>query len=118
MISGGLRFVGWAPGEVPAGETVVVGAVMDIALPLPDVAVTMTLSECPTSVLAGRDDSPVAPSMGTQLAPAASQLLHWYVNASGLPPSQVPGTAASSWPATGAPTIVGGVDRSGRPTGY
>ena len=37
---------------------------------------------------------------------------------SGLPPSQVPGTAASTWPACGAPTTVGGVESRGTPAGY
>src|SRR5439155_6942010 len=49
---------------------------------------------------------------------AASQRLHWYVNVSGLPPSHRPGTAASNRPASGGPTIVGGVERRGRPLGY
>src|SRR5215468_479345 len=56
--------------------------------------------------------------MDAQFAPAASQRRHWYVNMSGLPPSHVPGTAASSCPATGGPTMVGGVERSGAPVGY
>src|SRR5215831_2234175 len=37
---------------------------------------------------------------------------------SGLPPSHVPGTAASNCAATGGPTMVGGVERSGAPLGY
>src|SRR5437764_10195891 len=36
----------------------------------------------------------------------------------GFPPSHVPGTAASSCPATDGPTMVGGVERSGAPLGY
>src|SRR5215831_19293941 len=56
--------------------------------------------------------------MDAQFAPAASQRRHWYVNMSGLPPSHVPGTAASNCPATDEPTMVGGVERSGTPLGY
>src|SRR5579884_3891313 len=117
-ICGGLRFCGRAVGEVPAGATAAVAAVVATALPAAEVAVTTTLSECPTAVLSGRYDSPVAPVIDAQLAPAASQSLHWYANVSGLPPAQVPGTAARSSPASGAPTIVGGVERSGMPIGY
>src|SRR5215475_2047558 len=110
--------VGRAVGDVPAGETAAVGTEMAVAFPASDVAVTTTLSECPTSVLVGRYDSAVAAEIAAQLAPAASHRLHWYVNVSGLPPSHRPGTAASSCPASGAPTMVGGVERRGRPAGY
>ena len=78
---------------------------------------TKTLSECPTSSVTGRYDSAVAPVIASQFAPAASQRRHWYANVSGLPPSHVPGTAASSCPACGGPTTVGGVERSGGPLG-
>ncbi len=75
-ITGGLRLVGRTPGEVPAGVTATVGAVVVDAAPAAEVAVTKTLSECPTSSLTGRYDSAPAPEIGTQLAPAASQRLH------------------------------------------
>src|SRR5436305_10030023 len=68
--------------------------------------------------MTGRYDSPVAPSIASQLAPAASQRRHWYVKVTGFPPSQSPGTAASNCPASGGPTMVGGVERSGTPIGY
>ena len=51
---GGTRLVGRAIGGVPAGETAEVGGVTAVALPPVVVAVTTTLSECPTSALAGR----------------------------------------------------------------
>ena len=86
--------------------------------PAPEVAVTKALIECPTSAVTGRYVSAVAPVIGAQFAPAASQRRHWYVNRSGLPPCHVPGTAASSCPATGGPTMVGGVERRGTPVGY
>ena len=53
--------VGRAAIGVPAGETAAVGTDVETALPAEDVAVTMTLSECPTSVPAGRYVSRVAP---------------------------------------------------------
>ena len=53
-MAGGLRLVGRAPGEVPAGVTAAVGGVAVDADPAADVAVTRTLSECPTSSLTGR----------------------------------------------------------------
>ena len=76
-ICGGLRLVGRAPGDVPAGVTAAVGTVVALAVPAVEVAVTKTLSACPTSALTGRYDSAVAPEIGTQLAPAASQRRHW-----------------------------------------
>ena len=36
----------------------------------------------------------------------------------GFPPSHKPGTAASNCPASGGPTMAGGVESSGRPIGY
>jgi hypothetical protein len=110
-------FVGRAVGGVPAGVTAAVGAVELAALPPEDVAVVTTLSECPTSALATLYVSYVAPEIAAQLTPAASQRLHVYENRSGFPPSQAPGTAASSWPACGGPTTVGGIDRTGGPVG-
>jgi hypothetical protein len=76
-ICGGLRLVGRAAGGVPAGETAAVGTDVATAVPAPDVAVTKTLSECPTSVLTGRYDSRVAPEIAVQSAPAASHCRHW-----------------------------------------
>ena len=97
-ICGGEAFVGSAVGFVPAGETAAVGAEAAAALPVRDVAVTTTLSECPTSSLTGLYDSAIALGIVVQFAPAASQRLHWYVNVIGFPPSQVPGTAAKRSP--------------------
>jgi hypothetical protein len=56
--------------------------------------------------------------MATQFAPAASHRSHWYANCTGFPPSHVPGTAASTFPASGGPTMLGGVERTGAPAGY
>ena len=75
-IAGGLRLVGRAAGDVPAGETAAVGDVVVDAVPVAEVAVTKTLSECPTSSLTGRYVSAVALEIAAQLAPAASHRLH------------------------------------------
>ena len=69
--------MGRAAGGVPAGETAAVGADAAVALPEVEMAVVMTLSECPTSLLVARYDSRVAPEIAAQLAPAASQLKYW-----------------------------------------
>src|SRR5262245_22485540 len=111
-------FAGRAVGGVPAGETAEVGGLTAVALPAAEVAVTTTLSACPTSVLTGLYFPAVAPVIAAHCAPAASQRLHAYENLSGLPPSQIPGTAASSSPASAKPTMVGGSERRGRPVGY
>ncbi len=52
-ICGALTFVGRADGGVPAEETVADAMVVAVAAPVVEVAVTMTLSEWPTSVAAG-----------------------------------------------------------------
>ena len=87
------------------------------AVPLGDVAVTVTTSACPTSAAPGVYVSSVAPRIGAQPAPAASQRFHWYVNAIGLPPLHVPGTPASAEPARAVPATVGGVAATGAPVG-
>ena len=97
--------------------TVALGAVVAVALRPADVAVVATTSECPTSALTGLYVSRVAPEIATQLRPAASHRNHAYEKRSGFPPSHVPGTAASSTPASGAPTIDGGIERTGGPVG-
>ena len=56
---------------------------------------------------------PVAPSTSTQAPPAASQRCHWYVNASGGLPAQVPGTSVSVWPRYAVPVTFGGASASG-----
>src|SRR3954469_6172154 len=116
-MTGGEVFAGRPVDGVPAGVTAALGAEDAAALPAAEVAVTTTLSECPTSSVTGRYDSAVAFGIVVQLAPAASQRLHWNANVIGFPPSHVPGTAARSSPASACPTSVGGVERRGGPTG-
>ncbi len=53
--------------------------------------------------------------IATQLAPVAVQRCHWYVNATGFAPLQVPGTPASTAPALGVPTTEGAVATTGAP---
>ena len=72
-----LVALAWAPYWVsPAGETAAVASELATAVPAPEVAVTKTLSECPTSSVTGRYDSALAPAIGAQFAPAASQRRH------------------------------------------
>src|SRR5205807_726982 len=100
-----------------AGATgALVGAVADCEPPFP-VAVTTSESVKPMSPGVSTYDDPVAPLTALQPLPAASQRCHWYVNATGLPPFHVPGTAASGVPALAVPAIVGGVSVDGAPVG-
>ena len=86
-------------------------------MPEVDAAVTDSTSAWPTSLTVGVYVSSVAPGIEAHVNPAASQLCHWYVNVTGLPPLQNPGTAASFEPACAVPTTLGGVETAGTPPG-
>ena len=60
----------------PELETGGVGGDDALAVPAALCAVTATVSACPTSSVTGRYVSVVAPTIGTQPAPAASQRCH------------------------------------------
>ena len=103
---------------LPDVPTAIVGA--DAVAAPPDVlcAVTVTISACPVSSVVSLYESFVAPVIGVHPPPAASQRCHWYVNATGLPPLHVPGTAVRMTPVFTVPTIVGGMLAAGAPDGY
>ena len=68
----------------------VVGAEFALAVPAFAVAVTETSSSRPTSVAPGVYVSSVAPGIAVHATLVASQLSHWYVNATGFAPFHVP----------------------------
>ena len=60
----------------PPATTATVGGELATTVPLSVCAVTLRTSACPTSTVTGVYVSAVAPTIGTQLPPAASQRCH------------------------------------------
>ena len=105
------------PPDAPELATARVGADEADAVPAGVTALTRTASAWPTSAAVGVYERAVAAVIAAQAWPAASQRVHWYENATGLPPPHVPGSAASTLPACGPPTIAGALVRVGDPPG-
>src|SRR5215212_2325904 len=89
-----------------AAATTPVAADVAVAVPRLFTAAMETRSVEPTSSAPSLWLDPVAPPIGTQLAPLEEQRFHWYVNSSATP-AQSPGEAERVSPATVLPEIVG-----------
>src|SRR5215210_1427339 len=100
-----------------AGRTVFSGPLSDeigfvgcdaaVARPSALMAVTSTLSACPTSPWTGLYVRSVAPAMSPHALPSIAHRCHWYVNDVGLL-LHVPFEAVSVDPSPAVPLIVGG----------
>jgi hypothetical protein len=89
-----------------AGDTIWVTPDVDVPVPFSFFAVTCTRSRNPTSADRAGYVLPVAPVIGPQFEPSASQRCHWYAKELGLP-LQLPASAFRLSPTRAVPEIVG-----------